>query len=113
MNDILEYDFAEAFSKNPGLRFKSITPGTLGEEFRDNVLEKFFEQNQKIRINVNNIESSLGASFLSEAFGNIAVKYGIKKFNEIISFDTSHIKGQINYQEMGKIVQEAIKRSKS
>lgn len=111
MNEIKEYDFASEFSKNPGLRFEKITPGISGEKFRDEVLQKYFDNNQKIVINVDGVESSLGASFLSEAFGNIAVSEGIEKFNKIIFFDTGSEKGKINDREMRLRVQEAIKRN--
>lgn len=104
-----KYNFAEEFSKNPGLRFKHLSKYS-GEEFRENVLESFFTQNEKVLINIDGVESALGASFLSEAFGNIAVKYGIDKFNEIISIDTTTPKGQITNEEMQKRVNEALAR---
>ena len=110
MNEIKEYDFASEFSKNPGLRFEKITPGISGEKFRDEVLKECFENNRKIIIDVNGVESSLGASFLSEAFGNIAVDYGIEKFNEIIEFDTTNEKGKMHDKEMRLRVNEALKR---
>lgn len=111
MSEIVEYDFAKEFSKNPGLRFRTLSDFS-GEEFREDVLEDFFKSNTKIKINVDDIESSLGASFLSEAFGNLAVKYGIEKFNEIIHFDTSTPKGKVNFEEMKARVQEALERQK-
>jgi len=75
-------------------------------------LEKFFKENEKVIINVDGIESALGASFLSEAFGNIAVKYGIEKFNNLIEIDASSDKGSITNEEMLKRVDEALKRQK-
>lgn len=111
MDNTQKYDFASEFSENPGLRFESITPGVSGEKFRDEVLEKYFKNEKKIIINVDGVESSLGASFLSEAFGNIAVKYGIDKFNEIIEFDTTSNKGKIHDKEMRLRVKEAINRN--
>lgn len=104
-----KYDFAKEFSKNPGLRFKKLGEFS-GEEFRENVLENFFQANEKVLINIDGIESALGASFLSEAFGNIAVKYGLEKFNEIIEIDSSSEKGKITNDEMLKRVKEAIAR---
>lgn len=103
------YDFANEFSKNPGLRFKKLSDYS-GEEFRENVLEKFFQNNIPVLINVDGVESALGASFLSESFGNIAVKYGIDEFNKIIKIDTSTLKGKITNEEMIKRVNEAIER---
>jgi hypothetical protein len=110
MENEVKYDFAKEFSKNPGLRFRHLSEYS-GEEFREEVLEKFFQSNTKIIINVDGVESSLGASFLSEAFGNIAIKYGIDKFNKIVAFDTSTPKGKITYEEMKERVHEALQRA--
>ncbi|ABS50916.1 STAS-like domain-containing protein [Campylobacter hominis] len=103
------YDFAKEFSKNPGLRKESMTPGISGEKFRDEVLEKYFKANKPIYIDVNGVESSLGSSFLSEAFGNIAVKYGKDKFLEIVHFVDGE-KNQITKEMMINRVEEAIKK---
>lgn len=105
-----KYNFAEEFTKNPGLRFRKLSEFS-GEEFREDVLEKFFTENKKIIINIDGIESSLGSSFLSEAFGNIAVKYGKEKFKEIVEIDTSSEIGMVTNEEMLKRVDEAIKRA--
>lgn len=104
-----KYDFAKEFSKNPGLRFRKLGEFS-GEEFREEVLEKIFQANEKVLINIDGIESALGASFLSEAFGNIAVKYGLEKFNQIIEIDSLSEKGKITNDEMLKRVNEAIAR---
>lgn len=109
--EMKDYDFAKEFSKNPGLRFKKLSDYS-GEEFREDVLEKFFQNNQPVTINIDGVESALGASFLSEAFGNIAVKYGKKRFNEIVKIDTSSSKGQVTNDEMLKRVEEALERQK-
>lgn len=106
-----KYNFSEEFTKNPGLRFKHLSDFS-GEEFREDILEKFFSENEKVIIDVSGIESSLGSSFLSEAFGNIAVKYGKNKFIEIIEIDTSSEIGMVTNEEMLKRVDEAIKRTK-
>ena len=105
-----KYNFAEEFTKNPGLRFRKLSEFS-GEEFREDVLKKFFTENKKIIINIDDIESSLGSSFLSEAFGNIAVKYGKEKFKEIVEIDTSSEIGRVTNEEMLKRVNEAIKRA--
>jgi len=104
------YNFAEKFTKNPGLRFRKLSEFS-GEEFREDVLEKCFIENTKIIINVDGVESSLGSSFLSEAFGNIAIKYGKEKFMEIVEMDTSSEIGMVTNEEMLKRVDEAIKRA--
>jgi len=103
------YDFAKEFTKNPGLRFKRLSEFS-GEEFREDILESFFSKDLRIIIDVGGIESSLGSSFLSEAFGNIAVKYGIEKFSKIVKIDTSSEIGAVTNEEMLKRVNEAIKR---
>jgi hypothetical protein len=112
MKDRIKYDFAQNFSKNPGLRFRKLSDFS-GEEFREDVLEKFFQKNQPILINVDNIESALGASFLSEAFGNIAVKYNLETFNNIIDIDATSDKGRITKEEMELRVKQAIDRQKN
>ena len=106
------YNFAKEFTPNPGLRFRSMTPGISGEDFRENVLEKLFENSEKIIIDVRDIESNLGSSFLSEAFGTIAVKYGLDKFKQHIDFDRTTAKGEITYKEMMKRVNEALEKHK-
>lgn len=109
MRETIHYNFAEQFSKNPGLRFRRLSDFS-GEEFREDVLEKYFEENKEILINIDGIESALGASFLSEAFGNLAVKYGKEKFEQTIKFDTSNIKGKVTNDEMQERVKEALAR---
>jgi len=105
-----KYNFAEEFTKNPGLRFRKLSEFS-GEEFREDILERYFIDNKQIIINVDGIESSLGSSFLSEAFGNIAVKYGKEKFMSIVKIDTSSEIGEVTKEEMLKKVDEAIKRA--
>lgn len=106
-----KYDFAKEFSKNPGLRFKKLSEYS-GQEFRENVLEDFFKKDEPILFNVDGVESAIGASFLSESFGNMAVKYGIDKFNKIVKMDISSYKGSITNGEMQKRVQEALDRQR-
>lgn len=112
MSEVYKYNFAKEFTTNPGLRFRNLSDFS-GEEFREDVLESYFIENKKVLINVEGIESALGASFLSEAFGNIAVKYSLKIFNNIVSFDTSTQKGIVTNNEMMLRVKEAISRQKS
>jgi len=112
--EIIKYDFANEFTKNPGLRFKHLSPGESGEEFREKVLRPIMEsQNKKLIINVDGIESAMGASFLSEAFGILAVEYSKEKLLEKIDIDISSKKGKITKEEMLKRVEEAIRKSKS
>ncbi|PNV83480.1 MAG: hypothetical protein C0627_05130 [Sulfurimonas sp.] len=77
------YNFAEKFCKAPGPRTENIGPCS-GEKFRVEVLEKWFEAGDPIEIDVSDTVLNFGPSFLSEAFGKIAIKFGEKRFYEII-----------------------------
>jgi hypothetical protein len=107
---MIKYDFAEKFSKNPALRYRSLSDDS-GEEFREDILEKMFLEKKEVLINVEGIESALGASFLSESFGNMAVKYGKKELFKIFKFDISQPKGKVTNDEMIKRVDEALKKA--
>lgn len=72
---MITYNFAEEFSKVPGPRRKDIGPYS-GEEFRENVLKKWFKENTEAEIDVNGVLMSFGPSFLSEAFGKMAKDVG-------------------------------------
>ena len=48
MSDTIIYDFAKKFTPNPGLRFKSMTPGISGEDFREQVLEPLLKTIKKL-----------------------------------------------------------------
>ncbi|WP_026803613.1 STAS-like domain-containing protein [Aliarcobacter lanthieri] len=111
MDDIIYYDFAKEFTPNPGLRFRRLSDFS-GEEFRESVLERIFKEKKKITINVEGVESSLGSSFLSEAFGTIAVKYGLETFNNTVKIDISTPKGRVTNTEMIERINEAIKKHK-
>jgi hypothetical protein len=107
---MIKYNFADKFSKNPALRYRRLSDDS-GEEFREDVLEKMFSEGEEVLINVEGIESALGASFLSESFGNMAVKYGKDELFKIVKFDISLSKGMITSEEMIKRVDEALKRA--
>jgi hypothetical protein len=98
-----EFDFAENFTPYPGPRFKDIGDFS-GEEFRDNILEKYFQSNLTIILNVDGVLLSFGPSFLSEAFGQIALKYGYKKFHEIIKVKNDTDKGRFFEKKMNEYV---------
>ncbi|WP_123951808.1 STAS-like domain-containing protein [Francisella hispaniensis] len=81
---MIQYNFAKEFNPRPGKRFESLTPGRSGEKFRDEVLEKIFQENKKIVIDASEISNPMIPSFLDEAFGAIATKYGLDKFLESV-----------------------------
>ena len=71
---MIKINIAEDFSETPGGRF--ITYGRYsGEEFRINFLEENFDNDEIIEIN---LDGTYGypVSFLEEAFGGLARKYG-------------------------------------
>jgi hypothetical protein len=82
---IIHYNFAEQFTKYPGGRYK-ILGDFSGEEFREKVLEKIFKNDDIIKLDTSGVVGSFSPSFLDEAFGEIARKYGVKKFKEKIKF---------------------------
>lgn len=104
----LEYDFAKEFSPYPGPRFKDVGEYS-GEEFRDDVLEKHFQTNQPILLNVDGVLLSFGPSFLSEAFGQIAMKYGFNKFHEIVKVKNDTEKGKFFEKKMNEYVDRELK----
>ena len=79
---IIEYKFAEEYSKYPGGRFERLGPYS-GEDFRDNVLRKVFEtEGTTIVIDATGVITSFSPSFLDECFGQLAREYGLEIFNE-------------------------------
>jgi len=82
-NNIEEYDFAKEFTEYPGPRYISLGDHS-GELFRVKVLKEYFDNNKPIKLDIEGTLVAFGPSFLSEAFGGVAVKYGLSKFNEIV-----------------------------
>ncbi|MCL2441596.1 MAG: STAS-like domain-containing protein [Treponema sp.] len=75
------------FSKTPGFRLISDGPFS-GEEFRNKLLEPLFNdtsKSEKIQIDLDNV-SGYATSFLEEAFGGLARKYGVELVLDRISF---------------------------
>lgn len=104
------YDFAKEYSAVPGPRNEKIGPNS-GEKFRETVLEPLFDSNTKIEIDISGTKLSFGPSFLSEAFGELAVAKGKKRFYEIINFKNDSLKN-IKFQKLvEKYVELAIKKS--
>ncbi len=84
--NIIKYSFAEQFTKYPGGRYKSLGEFS-GEEFREKVLEPLFQDEDTIlELDTSGVVGSFAPSFLDEAFGAMARKYGVKKFKEKVKF---------------------------
>lgn len=77
------YNFAKEFNKAPGPRTEDIGPYS-GRRFAEEVLIDLFENNTPIEIDASETVLNFGPSFLSEAFGKMAKKYGKEKFYSII-----------------------------
>lgn len=80
-------NIAEQFSETPGGRFKKDGEYS-GEEFRKVHLDPFFadpNDDRKIRIILDGV-MGFPISFLEEAFGGLARKFGIKRCLGKISF---------------------------
>ena len=70
-------NIAEQYTKTPGARHKVDGPFS-GEDFRENYLENYFNDqsdDSTIRIILDGT-AGYGTSFLEEAFGGLARKYG-------------------------------------
>jgi folate-dependent tRNA-U54 methylase TrmFO/GidA len=94
---------ADDFSKQPGLRWKKLTPNVSGEEFREFYLNPSFEDSiqnsKKLVVYLDGVEGYT-KSFLEEAFGGLARMQGIKKVLEnleLISKNQSRIEKIISY----------------
>ena len=84
------------FSKAPGFRYESQSPGVSGEKFRADVLKPKYlealESKQTLQVNLDGTNGYL-TSFLEEAFGGLKRDYPkneILDVIEIISNDEKH-----------------------
>ena len=84
------------FSKKPGFRYKTQSPGVSGAEFRDTLLEPKYaeaiQSQQKLQVSLDGTDGYL-TSFLEEAFGGLQRKHlgeNILDVIEIISNDEKH-----------------------
>src|ERR1700693_2854858 len=94
-------NIAKEFSNTPGARFKTdglfSTEGKFlwnGEEFRETFLEKYFQNpkdDSKILIELDGTEG-YPTSFLEEAFGGLARKFGIETCLKKLEFISSEEK---------------------
>jgi len=86
-------NIAKEFSNTPGARFKTDGPFS-GEEFRETFLEKYFQNpkdDSKILIELDGTEG-YPTSFLEEAFGGLARKFGIETCLKKLEFISSEEK---------------------
>lgn len=76
----MKISIVDDFSRTPGFRFYSDGPFS-GEEFRRKHLEPLFEDennSEKIEVNLDGV-AGYATSFLEEAFGGLARKFGIER----------------------------------
>jgi len=88
---------AKDFSETPGARYKDDGPFS-GEEFREIFLEPLFENpddNKDIIVILDGVEG-YATSFLDEAFGGIARKYGVKRCLKRFKFISKDVKLYVN-----------------
>ena len=84
---MITINIASEFSDTPGARYKKEDPFS-GEEFREQFLEKHFEDegdNEKIKIVLDGVEG-YATSFLEETFGGLGRKYGVERVRKRFEF---------------------------
>jgi hypothetical protein len=95
---MIKLSILKEFSKTPGFRFKKQSPGTSGQEFRDNLLiHKYIEalsKKEKLSVDLDGTDGYL-TSFLEEAFGGLQrlrkeLGENVLDHIEIISNDEPH-----------------------
>lgn len=93
------------FSRTPGARYKSDGPFS-GEEFREMFLEPLFDlkSNEKVTIVFDGVEG-YATSFLEEAFGGLARKYGKSKCKDLLLFVS--IEDEILIDEIREYIENA------
>ncbi|MGD1007103.1 MAG: STAS-like domain-containing protein [Ignavibacteriaceae bacterium] len=107
INNKIYISIAEDFSRTPGARYYTDGPKS-GEEFRETVLEKYFDDSTDERIIEVNLDDVRGytTSFLEETFGGLVRKYGkeiVKKRLKIMA------KKRILYKEKAEMYIENAK----
>lgn len=106
-----KYNFSEEFTTEPGPRFRSLGDNS-GEEFREDILDQVFANNEPIEIDVTDVILNFGPSFLSESFGKIAVKHGKQKFYSLIKFKDDNESNKRFKIKVAQYVDNALKKSK-
>jgi hypothetical protein len=97
----MQINIAEDYTRRPGLRYETQTPGTSGEKFRiDILLPKFKEalaRGVKLIVYMDGT-NGYSSSFLEESFGGLAREMGpdlVLSKIEIIALEESYLKGDI------------------
>lgn len=80
------YKISTDFTDTPGARYFS-DGDFSGEEFREHILIPFFEKNPDAILTID-LDETYGypTSFLDEAFGGLARRYGVKFCNDHLRF---------------------------
>lgn len=93
---MITLSIVKEFSKTPGFRYRTQSPTTSGEQFRDDLLEpKYLEalkNHDKLQVVLDGTDGYL-TSFIEEAFGGLQRKHpsnNILDVIEIISNDEKH-----------------------
>ncbi len=100
-------NIAKDYTKTPGPRFISDGPFS-GQDFREKFLEKYFVLDHLLNINLEIILDGVTGyptSFLEEAFGGLARKYGIETCLSRINFIS--VENQRRIDEIFKYIKES------
>lgn len=81
-------DFASEYTCFPGGRYRQDGPYS-GEEFRERFLEPFFESSDRIIVDINRV-IGIPYSFIDEAFGKLASKFGADIVRAKLEIESSH-----------------------
>ena len=68
---------AEEYTKYPGLRYESLTPGISGERFRDDYLIPALSEHQQIEVILDGNIGQYIPSFLEESFAGLVRKLNL------------------------------------
>ena len=110
---MLDFNFAEKFSKTPGPRYRKLGKYS-GQEFREDYLKEWFKKGIEVTIDAKGVVLSFGPSFLSESFGKIAEDVGEEEFYKIIHFKEDSDINKLFKRKVQEHVKRAIeKKAKS
>jgi hypothetical protein len=95
---------AKDFNEFTGYRYKSQSPGSSGEEFRDKFLLPSTDKHELTEVNLDGVKNRILPSFLEEAFAGLArsKKWNLEAFKkhvEIVSNRTDYIEDIYFYIE--------------
>jgi hypothetical protein len=104
---------AKDFSKTPGFRYKSQSPATSGEQFREELLQPKYleavEKKDKLEVILDGTDGYL-TSFLEEAFGGLQRIYPKDNILEVISIISNEEKHWVD--DIKRYAKEALAKSK-